>query len=66
MIPVQPPFQYVNGYASVQRLSCAEERVFSVEYERPKTVPPRKPSEALVENSNTRPDVAKVAVLGYN
>ena len=26
----------------------------------------RSPSEVLVENSNVRPDVASVAILGYN
>jgi hypothetical protein len=31
-----------------------------------KAVFSQRPSEVLVENSNLRPDVAKVAILGYN
>lgn len=29
-------------------------------------VPLRKPTEVLMENSNDRPDVATIAILGYN
>lgn len=27
---------------------------------------PNRPTQVLMENSNDRPDVAKVAILGYN
>lgn len=27
---------------------------------------PNKPTQVLIENSNDRPDVARVAILGYN
>lgn len=39
---------------------------FAAAYSLPKVEICRRPSEVLLENSSIRPDVANIAILGYN
>lgn len=60
-----PSHGYVCGFeASMDSVSNFEQRAAT--HTSQKAVFSRRPSEVLVENSNLRPDVVKVAILGYN
>jgi len=65
MIPFQSAFSHTYGNDAMQGPSPIEASELE-SYSRPKAMSSRKPSEVLLENSNIRPDVARVAVLGYN
>lgn len=55
----------VAGVEEIMRSAPASRQLASTCTD-PKVAISRRPSEVLVENSNIRPDVAKVAILGYN
>jgi len=65
MSSILSPFYYVDGFEGTTH-PAPEFSQLAPTYTAPKAVFSRRPSEILVENSNVRPDVARVAILGYN
>lgn len=60
------PAQYASPFERSPRATQGAGKLTSLAYAAPHFGPLRKPTEVLMDNSNDRPDVATIAILGYN
>ncbi|GAB7549409.1 hypothetical protein CS8_091140 [Cupriavidus sp. 8B] len=65
MASTLPSYCYASGFER-DRQAKTEFDTLAIAYSLPSVAFCKRPSEVLVENSSIRPDVAKVAILGYN